>query len=68
MDTYATQRLVLETFPVDDEPLRLMPQYDFSKSPHQGQLWYEIMGWMTGARWRELVIEALERHQVQACR
>lgn len=72
MDTYVSQQLVLENFPVDEEPLRLMPQYDFSQAPHDGQLWYEIMGWMTGAHWRELVrehvIETLEERQVQACR
>ena len=66
--TYVSQRLVLENFPVDEEPLRLMPEYDFSRQPHEGQLWYEIMGWMTGARWRELVIEAIEKREVQACR
>lgn len=68
IDTYVSQRLVLENFPVDEEPLRLMPEYDFSQPAHDGQLWYEIMGWMTGARWRELVIQTLEKNRVQACR
>ncbi|HZQ18394.1 MAG TPA: PIG-L family deacetylase [Terriglobales bacterium] len=70
--TYVSQRLVLENFPVAEESLRLMPTYNFSQPPHEGQLWYEIMGWMAGDRWRETVresvIETLAKHQVQACR
>jgi N-acetylglucosamine malate deacetylase 2 len=60
MDAYTSQRLVLENFPIDCERLRLAPDYNFSRPPHSGQLWYECMGWpMTGARWRELANLAL---------
>lgn len=69
MDTYASQRLVLENFPIDCERLRLAPEYDFGKSPHPGKLWYECMGWpMTGARWRELATSALASLQEHSCR
>jgi LmbE family N-acetylglucosaminyl deacetylase len=63
MEAYSSQRLVLESFPVDSERLRLAPKYDFSRPPHAGKLWYELMGWrMTGRRWRELAAAALREH------
>lgn len=69
MDEYASQRLVLENFPIDRERLRLAPEYNFSEPPHSGKLWYECMGWpMTGARWRELATSALARLQEHSCR
>ena len=69
MDAYASQRLVLESFPVDCERLRLAPQYNFSEPPHVGNLWYECMGWpMNGARWRELATSALADLQEHPCR
>jgi N-acetylglucosamine malate deacetylase 2 len=68
LETYVSQRLVLEGFPVDQEPIRLAPEYDFSKPPHEGKLWYESMDWMTGTRWRELTAAAIGRLQEQACR
>ena len=62
MDAYASQRLVLQNFPITPERLRLAPEYDFWQPPHPGRLWYECMGWsMTGARWRELSAAALAR-------
>jgi LmbE family N-acetylglucosaminyl deacetylase len=65
---YASQRLVLEQFPIDRELLRPAPQYDFSQPPHRGKLWYECMGWeMSGERWRELAAQAFSQHQVQSC-
>ena len=69
MDAHASQRVVLENFPVDCERLRLAPQYDFSEPPHSGKLWYECMGWpMTGARWRELATSELGGLQEHSCR
>jgi len=69
MDAHASQRLVLENFPVDCERLRLAPDYDFNEPPHSGKLWYECMGWpMTGARWRELATSALTGLQEHSCR
>lgn len=54
-DCYATQRAVLAQFPIARERFRAAPQYDFSKPPHDGPLWYEILGWpMSGAEWRRL--------------
>jgi N-acetylglucosamine malate deacetylase 2 len=68
MDAYASQRLVLEKFPIDQERLRLAPDYDFSEPPHQGKLWYECMGWpMTAARWRELAATAIAEAQEHSC-
>ena len=68
MDAYASQRLVLENFPIDCERLRLAPDYTFSDPPHSGKLWYECMGWaMTGARWRELVTSALAGLEEHSC-
>ena len=69
MDAYASQRLVLENFPIDFERLRLAPDYNFGEPPHRGKLWYECMGWpMTGARWRELASSALAGLQEHSCR
>jgi N-acetylglucosamine malate deacetylase 2 len=69
IDAYPSQRLVLENFPIDCERLRLAPDYDFSKPPHSGKLWYECMGWpMTGVRWRELATAAQAGLQEHSCR
>lgn len=60
LDCYATQRRVLEAFPVRLERFRVAPRYDFTRAPHAGTLWYERFDWgMTGARWRELAAAAL---------
>lgn len=68
MGAYTSQRLVLENFPIDCEPLRVAPDYDFSQPPHPGKLWYECMGWpMTGERWRELAAASLAA-QEPSCR
>jgi N-acetylglucosamine malate deacetylase 2 len=68
MNAYSSQHLVLENFPIDREPLRLAPKYDFTRPPHPGQLWYECMGWsMTGTRWRELAAAALTGFQEHVC-
>jgi len=69
MDAYASQRLVLENFPIDCERLRLAPEYTFTEPPHPGKLWYECMQWpMTGVRWRELATSALAGLQEHSCR
>jgi LmbE family N-acetylglucosaminyl deacetylase len=59
LNAYASQKLVLQSFPVDRERLRIAPKYDFSRPPHAGPLWYETMGWMTGAKWRATTTEAM---------
>lgn len=64
LDAHASQRAVLASFRVDDERLRLAPEYDFSKPPHQGQLWYESMHWqLSGAQWRVLAGNAIREMQ-----
>jgi N-acetylglucosamine malate deacetylase 2 len=68
LDAYASQRLVLESFPVDRELFRPAPLYDFSQPPHEGKLWYECMGWpMTGERWRQLAAAANPDVKVYSC-
>jgi N-acetylglucosamine malate deacetylase 2 len=68
MNAYASQRLVLENFPIDQERLRLAPEYNFSEPPHAGKLWYECMGWpMTAAHWRELATSAIAEAQEHSC-
>jgi N-acetylglucosamine malate deacetylase 2 len=68
MDAYASQRLVLENFPIHQERLRLAPEYNFSEPPHEGKLWYEWMGWpMTAVRWRELATSAIAEAQEHSC-
>ena len=69
MDAHASQRLVLENFPIDQERLRIAPEYNFSKPPHEGKLWYECMSWaMTGSQWRELATAAINEIQEHSCR
>jgi LmbE family N-acetylglucosaminyl deacetylase len=69
MNAHASQRLVLENFPIDRERLRPAPEYNFNEAPHSGKLWYECMEWpMTGARWRELATSALAGLQEHSCR
>ena len=65
---YSSQRLVLENFTTEREQFREAKEYDFAKPPHIDKLWYECMQWpMTGARWRELAAEALERVGETSC-
>lgn len=59
-DCYCTQRKMLAQFPRDAECFRVAPQYDFTRPPHPGTLFYERFDWgMTGPRWRELAAAAL---------
>ena len=65
---YASQRLVLNSFETNYERFRLAPEYDFSRPPHGGKLWYECMGWpITGERWRAIAIECIANFQETAC-
>lgn len=55
IDAFATQRATLAPFEVGVERFRPAPEYDFSRPPHPGELYYERFDWgMTGARWRSL--------------
>lgn len=58
-DCYATQRDVLVQFTLERESFRAAPHYDFTSRPHDGELWYERQGWMTGVEWRRLAAAAL---------
>ena len=66
---YVSQWHVLSDFPLEPEHLRRAPAYDFTRPPHEGQLWYESLRWpLTGARWRELAGQALSQLDELACR
>ena len=66
LDAHASQRAVLAAFRVDSERIRPAPEYDFSRPPHEGLLWYESMNWeMSGAEWRELAANTI--HDMQGC-
>jgi LmbE family N-acetylglucosaminyl deacetylase len=67
-EAYASQSLILQSFPTDREVFRPAPDYDFSQPPHEGKPWYECMGWeMTGARWRELATAARNEIREHSC-
>ena len=64
---YASQKLVLSSFGTDRERFRRAPDYDYSRPPHEGRLWYECMGWsMTGRQWRALAAQCMAQ-QEYAC-
>lgn len=64
---YASQKLVLGSFGAERERFRRAPEYDFSRPPHEGKLWYECMGWsMTGRQWRAWAAQCMAR-QEYAC-
>jgi LmbE family N-acetylglucosaminyl deacetylase len=55
-----TQRHMLTPFMCDVERFRLAPQYDFTRPPHDGPLYYERFDWgMDGGLWRDLAARAL---------
>ena len=49
---YETQEDVLKQFPIETERFRVAPCYDFTRPPHEGPLWYEIVGMLDGETWR----------------
>jgi LmbE family N-acetylglucosaminyl deacetylase len=58
---FASQRHVLERFPIDLERFRPAPRYLFTEAPHEGQLDYErFCTIITGAQWRQNAGKALE--------
>jgi N-acetylglucosamine malate deacetylase 2 len=54
---FASQVRVIERFPLDSEWFRPMKDYDFSKPPHEGPLYYEIRqhGW-DWRSWRDAMV------------
>ncbi|HEY0454831.1 MAG TPA: PIG-L family deacetylase [Verrucomicrobiae bacterium] len=56
---FASQQRTLRWFPIESESFRFAPQYDFTRPPHDGKLFYEQFKWGTdGARWRQLAARA----------
>ena len=59
-DCFRSQAGILGMFGTTVEQFRPAPAYDFGTPPLPGRLNYEHWGWdMTGARWRELAVAAL---------
>ena len=59
---YLSQWHVISDFPLEPERLRVAPVYDFTAPPHEGSLWYEMLGWpLTGAMWRDIAARALSQ-------
>lgn len=58
---FASQKQVLDRFPIGIERFRPAPRYVFTKAPHEGQLDYErFCTIITGAEWRHNAGKALE--------
>ncbi|MDB4872219.1 MAG: putative LmbE-like protein [Gemmatimonadales bacterium] len=58
---FASQRHVLERFPIAFERFRPAPRYLFTEAPHEGQLDYErFCTIITGAQWRLNARKALD--------
>jgi N-acetylglucosamine malate deacetylase 2 len=58
---FASQRQVLERFPINLERFRPAPRYLFTNAPHEGQLDYErFCTIITGAEWRLNASKALD--------
>lgn len=63
--SFKSQRETLRYFQTELERFRVAPSYVFTLPPHPGPLFYELYDWgMTGAHWRELVRDALNRLDV----
>jgi LmbE family N-acetylglucosaminyl deacetylase len=61
LNCYASQARVLAQFPLECEPLRVAPHYDFARAPHEGTLYYERFEWGgKPAKWRALARGALQ--------
>jgi LmbE family N-acetylglucosaminyl deacetylase len=61
-DCFPSQERVLRWFQTEVEKFRLAPQYDFTRPPHEGSLYYELFPWgMKGNLWRELAASALQQ-------
>ena len=60
-DEFASQKHVLERFPINVEKFRPAPRYLFTNPPHEGQLDYErFCSLITGAQWRRNAEKALD--------
>jgi len=62
LDRYKSQAEVIAQFPLNFEPLRKAPRYDFARPPHEGSLHYEWFNWgVRGDQWRALAREAFRQ-------
>jgi LmbE family N-acetylglucosaminyl deacetylase len=60
-EEFASQKQVLQQFPINIERFRPAPRYLFTKAPHEGQLDYErFCTLITGAQWRRNAEKALD--------
>jgi N-acetylglucosamine malate deacetylase 2 len=65
---YDSQRIVLENLHSNVERLRIAPNYDFTRPPHPGKLWYECLGWpISGAYWRRLAAGTVAQLSLDVC-
>ncbi len=68
LSCYRSQKVVISAFQVEPERLRPIPNYDFRRPPHPGQLWYERMGWpITGKAWRSRAKNVLLEREARQC-
>ena len=59
VDCYTAQSEGLAQFPIEIERFRVAPRYDFTRPPHAGPLWYEIVGFpIDGDTWRRAAADA----------
>jgi LmbE family N-acetylglucosaminyl deacetylase len=57
---FPSQREVLAPFGASAEVFRAAPAYDFARPPHDGELYYERLGFrLTGDAWRTLATDAM---------
>jgi LmbE family N-acetylglucosaminyl deacetylase len=60
LDCYVTQQSTIKLFDTEVERFRIAPEYDFTRPPHEGKLFYEQFPWgMTGEKFRSLTAKAL---------
>ncbi|MBW7957646.1 MAG: PIG-L family deacetylase [Deltaproteobacteria bacterium] len=58
---YETQRGALKHFPIGIERFRPALDYDFTKPPHPGRLFYQNFDWgLKGAKWCRLAARAMD--------
>ena len=61
LDCFVTQHETLRWFSPNVERFRLAPDYDFTRPPHEGTLFYEYFDWgMSARRWCTLARAAFE--------
>ena len=66
LECYTSQQRTLSQFPLQREPIRQAPEYDFTRPPHQGTLFYEQFDWgITGAEWRILAAKAFQSLNIE---